>query len=139
MTSIDSQGIDSQRSDLPAAGASDLRVRPLSGADLDDILDLDSSAFGQDPPRDFLDDLVVPYLELDRYIGVRDPLAHQELVASAAILSKTMTFPGGAVQPVAGVTWVAVRPGWRRRGLLRSMITEQCTICTRPAASRLPF
>ena len=125
VTSIDSQGIDSQRSDLPAAGASDLRVRPLSEADLDDILDLDSSAFGQDPPRDFLDDLVVPYLELDRYIGVRDPLAHQELVASAAILSKKMTFPGGAVHPVAGVTWVAVRPGWRRRGLLRSMITEQ--------------
>jgi len=104
---------------------SDLRVRSLSDADLDDILDLDSSAFGQDPPRDFLDDLVVPYLELDRYIGVRDPLAHHELVASAAILSKQMTFPGGAVHPVAGVTWVAVRPGWRRRGLLRSMITEQ--------------
>lgn len=125
MTSFDSQSIDSQESDLPAAESSDLRVRPLSQADLDDILDLDSSAFGQDPPRDFLDDLVVPYLELDRYIGVRDPLAHQELVASAAILSKKMTFPGGAVHPVAGVTWVAVRPGWRRRGLLRSMITEQ--------------
>lgn len=128
--SVDSQCVDSQRveaqvSDRPAAPPSDLRVRPLSEADLDDILDLDSSAFGQDPPRDFLDDLVVPYLELDRYVGVRDPLAHQELVASAAILSKKMTFPGGAVHPVAGVTWVAVRPGWRRRGLLRSMITEQ--------------
>ena len=105
--------------------ATNFRVRPLSRADVDDILDLDSSAFGQDPPRDFLDDLVVPYLELDRYIGVRDPLAHGELVASAAILSKNMAFPGGAVHPVAGVTWVAVRPGWRRRGLLRSMITEQ--------------
>ena len=130
MTSIDSQRIDSQRieapvSDRPAAQPAGLRVRPLSEADLDDILDLDSSAFGQDPPRDFLDDLVVPYLELDRYVGVRDPLAHQELVASAAILSKKMTFPGGALHPVAGVTWVAVRPGWRRRGLLRSMITEQ--------------
>ena len=127
---IDSQRIDSQRveapvSDRPAAQPAGLRVRPLSEADLDDILDLDSSAFGQDPPRDFLDDLVVPYLELDRYVGVRDPLAHQELVASAAILSKKMTFPGGALHPVAGVTWVAVRPGWRRRGLLRSMITEQ--------------
>ncbi len=109
----------------PDTHGPDLRVRPLSEADLDDILDLDSSAFGQDPPRDFLDDLVVPYLELDRYIGVRDPLAHDELVASATILSKKMTFPGGAVHPVAGVTWVAVRPGWRRRGLLRSMITEQ--------------
>jgi predicted acetyltransferase len=109
-------------SDHPAG---DLRVRPLSRADLDDILDLDSAAFGQDPPRDFLDDLVVPHLELDRYIGVRDPQAHDELVASAAILSKRLTFPGGGVHPVAGVTWVAVRPGWRRRGLLRSMITEQ--------------
>ena len=60
---VDSQRVDSQRPDLQAAAASDLAVRPLSETDLDDILDLDSSAFGQDPPRDFLDDLVVPYLE----------------------------------------------------------------------------
>ncbi len=105
--------------------ASELTVRPLSDSDVDDMLDLDSSAFGVDPPRDFLDDLVLPHLELDRFIGARDPLAHDELVAAAAILSKRMTFPGTVVHPVAGVTFVAVRPGWRRRGLLRAMMTHQ--------------
>jgi predicted acetyltransferase len=36
-----------------------------------------------------------------------------------------MTWPGGGVHPVAGVTWVGVRAGWRRRGLLRGIVTKQ--------------
>ena len=64
-------------------------------------------------------------LELDRFVGARDPAAGNELVAQGCIFSKQLTFPGGSVHPVAGVSWVAVRAGWRRRGLLRGVMTAQ--------------
>jgi predicted acetyltransferase len=102
-----------------------LTVGALTAEDLPDILNIDASAFGQDPPQDFMEELVVPWLELDRFVGARDAAAGGELVASGCILSKSMTFPGGGVQPVAGVSWVGVRPGWRRRGLLRGLMTAQ--------------
>jgi hypothetical protein len=60
-----------------------LPVRPLSADDLDEILDLDAAAFGADPPRDFVDEVFVPILELDRIVGARDPAAENELVAAA--------------------------------------------------------
>jgi predicted acetyltransferase len=64
-------------------------------------------------------------LELDRFVGARDPAAGNELVAQGCIFSKQLTFPGAGVHPVAGVTWVGVRAGWRRRGLLRGVMTAQ--------------
>ena len=102
-----------------------LSVRALGPDDLSDIVELDGTAFGQDMPEDFLRDVIVPELELDRFVGVRDPATDNRLVAVACILSKPLTFPGQAVHPTAGVSWVGVRPGWRRRGLLRSLITHQ--------------
>ena len=107
------------------APAVPLQVVPLTAADLPDILTLDTAAFGWDAPPDFLDELMVPTLELDRFVGARDPAAGNELVAQGCIFSKHMTFPGGMVHPVAGVSWVGVRAGWRRRGLLRGVMTAQ--------------
>ena len=107
------------------ASAVPLQVVPLTAADLPDILTLDTAAFGWDAPPDFLDELMVPTLELDRFVGARDPAAGNELVAQGCIFSKHMTFPGGMVHPVAGVSWVGVRAGWRRRGLLRGVMTAQ--------------
>jgi predicted acetyltransferase len=100
-------------------------VRALGPGDLPDILELDQSAFGQDPPPGFLEELIVPWLELDRFIGARDPAAGDQLVGQGCIFSKQMTFPGNRVHPVAGVSWVGVRAGWRRRGLLRGLMTKQ--------------
>jgi predicted acetyltransferase len=109
----------------PAATDSSLPVTPLAADDLPDILPLDTAAFGWDVPQDFLDDLIVPALELDRFVGARDPAAGNELVAQGCIYSKKLTFPGGSVHPAAGVSWVGVRAGWRRRGLLRGVMTAQ--------------
>ncbi len=108
-----------------ADGPSALSVRALGPDDLTDIVELDGIAFGQDMPEDFLRDVIVPELELDRFVGVRDPATDNRLVAVGCILTKPLTFPGLAVHPAAGVSWVGVRPGWRRRGLLRSLITHQ--------------
>ena len=116
---------------LKGAGTSDretpapLPVRDLGPEDLADITELDGTAFGQDMDEDVLREVIVPELELDRFVGVRDPAADNRLVAVACILTKPLTFPGGSVHSTAGVSWVGVRPGWRRRGLLRSMITHQ--------------
>ncbi|MBA3523444.1 MAG: GNAT family N-acetyltransferase [Geodermatophilaceae bacterium] len=49
-----------------------------------------------------------------------------DIVATAGIFSRVLTVPG-ALLPVAGVTLVGVAPTHRRRGLLRSMITQQLT------------
>ena len=46
------------------------------------------------------------------------------IVGMAHYLDFRLTVPGGAVLPVAGITWVGVAPTHRRRGLLRDMYTE---------------
>ncbi|MGE2717091.1 enhanced intracellular survival protein Eis [Mycolicibacterium litorale] len=47
-----------------------------------------------------------------------------DVVAQALFLDFQLTVPGGAILPVAGISWVSVAPTHRRRGLLRSMFTE---------------
>lgn len=47
-----------------------------------------------------------------------------DVVGMAQYLDLALTVPGGAVLPAAGVTWVAVAPTHRRRGLLRAMFHE---------------
>jgi predicted acetyltransferase len=100
-------------------------VRPLSDRDLPELFQLDNAAFHIDAPQDFLDDVVRPMIEVGRLTGVRDPESNGSLVGSAAILSKQLTFPGGQVHPVAAVTYVAVRAGWRRRGILTALMRDQ--------------
>jgi predicted acetyltransferase len=45
-------------------------------------------------------------------------------ISTAGVYSRELTVPGGAV-PVAAVTFVTVSPSYRRRGLLRQMMTHQ--------------
>ena len=47
-----------------------------------------------------------------------------DVVGMSHYLDLRLTVPGGAVLPVAGVTFVAVAPTHRRRGILRTMYTE---------------
>ncbi|MCV7230403.1 GNAT family N-acetyltransferase [Mycolicibacterium komossense] len=47
-----------------------------------------------------------------------------KIVGMAMYLDLRLTVPGGAVLPAAGVTWVAVSPTHRRRGILRVMFDE---------------
>ena len=101
------------------------RVDPLSGSDLPELFGLDNAAFHIDAPADFLDDVVRPMVEIGRLTGVRDPDSNGALVGTAAILSKDLTFPGARPQPVAAVTFVAVRAGWRRRGILTALMRDQ--------------
>jgi predicted acetyltransferase len=57
--------------------------------------------------------------ELDRAVlGRADGLE----VGIASIFSLTMSLPGGALVPMAGVTWVGVQPTHRRRGVATAMM-----------------
>jgi predicted acetyltransferase len=47
-----------------------------------------------------------------------------DIVGMALYLDLKLTVPGGAVLPMAGVSWVAVSPTHRRRGALRAMFAE---------------
>jgi len=58
-------------------------------------------------------------LDLDRAIGVFDA---DDIVGIGRNYSLDLTAPGGLVLPVAGVSWIAVLPTHRRRGILRSMM-----------------
>lgn len=47
------------------------------------------------------------------------------IVGTTATLSLDVTLPGGRALPAGGLTWTAVLPTHRRRGLLRDMIAAQ--------------
>jgi predicted acetyltransferase len=57
--------------------------------------------------------------ELDRTVAAFEG---DEIVGIGRNYSLELTLPGGAVIPVAGVSWIAVRPTHRRRGILRRMM-----------------
>jgi predicted acetyltransferase len=81
---------------------------------------VDQLAFGYDATEEE-DALDREILEQDRLIAAR---VGTEIVGIAAAFSLDMTVPGGPV-PVAGVTWVAVLPTHRRRGVLTAMMRHQ--------------
>lgn len=60
--------------------------------------------------------------EFDRSLAAYDSGA---MVGLAGAYSFDMTLPGGAMTPVAGVTWVGVLPTHRRRGIQRSLMERQ--------------
>ncbi|WP_164479171.1 GNAT family N-acetyltransferase [Nakamurella antarctica] len=102
--------------------AQGLKLRSLTSADLQNLLELDGRAFLELPPQDVLDQVIAPALELDRFTGVFD---HNDIVGAAGIFSKSLTLPGGVRAPVAAVTWVSVQPGYTGQGILRRLMTDQ--------------
>ncbi|MGV0746285.1 enhanced intracellular survival protein Eis [Mycolicibacterium sp. XJ870] len=64
----------------------------------------------------------------DGAVVVRDgtdaTAADADIVGQAIYLDMALTVPGGAVLPMAGISFVAVAPTHRRRGILRAMYTE---------------
>jgi predicted acetyltransferase len=60
-------------------------------------------------------------LPLDRFLGAYD---NGTPVGTSASHAFTMTIPGGEL-PTAGVTWVAVLPSHRRRGILTQFMRSQ--------------
>lgn len=63
-----------------------------------------------------------PFLDLDRSLAAYDA---GRMVGTATAFAFDLTLPGGSSVPVAAVSWVAVLPTDRRRGVLRAMMRRQ--------------
>ena len=104
----------------PPVSASELHLRPVTEADWPLMARLDATNFGH----------VVHGSALGAWRSlIPDDAAlvasdGADVVGQAFFLDLQLTVPGGAVLPVAGITWVSVAPTHRRRGVLRSMFTE---------------
>lgn len=79
-----------------------------------------ADTYGEDRPREQLANERLT-LEFNRTIGAFDGGSP---VGGAAAFSRTLTVPG-ALQPIAGISWVGVAPTHRRRGILTAMMRKQ--------------
>ncbi|WP_431309310.1 GNAT family N-acetyltransferase [Gordonia sesuvii] len=107
--------------------ASALAVSRATDADWDEIFATDARAFLMTNPLSTAEqaDLRGKVDDTD-VVLVRDPqgLVGSPLVGVSMYYRMTVTVPGGEQQPAAGLSWVSVAATHRRRGILRTMITE---------------
>lgn len=99
----------------------DVELRPVTDDEFPEFSRVLEGAFGFHATSDNVADMR-SLTELDRTIGAFDG---PEIVATAGAFSFELTLPGGALEPAAGVTFVAVRGTHRRRGLLRALMEHQ--------------
>ncbi len=96
-------------------------IRPITPDEFPAFLRADMAAGGDQPTPENLA-LWQGQMEYGRSIAVLDGA---QIVGTAGAYSMDLTVPGGASVPAPGVSWVAVLPTHRRRGLLREMMRYQ--------------
>lgn len=95
-------------------------LRPITADELPVLGRMVNQVFLSDSHDDEMEHEAAVF-EPERSLAVFDA---DQPVASAAAYTRDMTLPGGPA-PVAAVTWVAVAPTHRRRGLLTRMMRHQ--------------
>ncbi|MGE2835511.1 enhanced intracellular survival protein Eis [Mycobacterium sp. SMC-4] len=103
-----------------AAEATDLTFRSAVDADWPDITLIGATGFGVWRP----DETVSVWRSLMPPDSAVVACDGDDVVGVALFLDLQLTVPGGAVLPMAGVSFVAVAPTHRRRGALTGMFTE---------------
>lgn len=98
-----------------------MTIRPIVAEEFDAFFRANEIAFGRYPTEEML---AVWRLacELDRTLAMFDG---EEIVGTAGAFTFELTVPGRNTLPAAGVSWVAVAPTHRRRGVLREMMRRQ--------------
>ncbi|MFV8051795.1 enhanced intracellular survival protein Eis [Mycobacterium sp. 48b] len=109
--------------DNVASPETTLTLHSVTDADWAGMALLGNTAFGEVMHPDSLAawQQMVP---ADGGVVVRDGGVDGDIVGQANYFDLTLTVPGGAALPAAGLSYVAVAPTHRRRGILRSMYTE---------------
>ena len=102
----------------------DLTLRPIAEDELAAFVQVDRTGFGLDFGEQNVRDAAA-LLELDRTLAAFDG---NHIVGTAAAFSFELTLPGLTLAPAAGVTWVAVLPTHRRRGVLRALIDRKSVV-----------
>jgi predicted acetyltransferase len=102
------------------------QIRPITADEYDGFRRVHSHAFNSAPPSPSRLERGRRQFEPERSLAAIDATlpADENLIGAAGAYSLRMTVPGG-VLPVAGVTYVAVLPSHRRRGVLRSLMHRQ--------------
>jgi predicted acetyltransferase len=95
-----------------------IEIRAVEAGEVEQLLQADRRGFGQAPapsemPRNWAEG------ELDR---TRVALDGDQIVGVSRNYSFELTMPGGGFVPAAAVSWVAVVPTHRRRGVLTQMM-----------------
>src|SRR3954453_722750 len=100
-----------------------ITIKSLTSADRDALLALDQSAFGFDA-RDLDPESDTAWIEWDRAFGAwrGDALAGIYVVFSYGLSVPARPPQQTSVLSMAGLSWVAVHPDHRRRGVLAAMI-----------------
>ena len=96
-------------------------IRPIDPDDFDALHAVDQHAFHGRPLPDKQRSQIMRQFEFDRSLVAFDG---DVPVGTSGIYSLQLSLPG-AMAPVAGVTYIAVLPTYRRRGILSSLIRRQ--------------
>lgn len=101
-------------------------IRPVTDDEFSAYRTVDEHAFHGGPPPERDLGLLRRLFEAERSLAAFDPSlpASAGPVGIAGAYTFQMSVPGG-VLPTAGVTYVAVLPTYRRRGILRSIMRRQ--------------
>lgn len=99
-----------------------LAFRALAADELRGANDLFRAALHYEPGSDEHWAIMKDFFDADRTFGAFDG---DRLVGTATSFPSSLTVPGGAILPMAGVTSVGVRSDYRRRGALTGMMRAQ--------------
>ena len=97
-------------------------IRPIEEDEFDSFMEVDEHAFHGSPHSESDRRMILDRFEFDRTLAAFDGAAP---VGVTMCFSFQLSVPGQEVLPAAGVTFVAVLPTHRRRGVLSSMMRRQ--------------
>lgn len=99
----------------------ELEIRPITPDELPAFIRNDALAFGGQTDDGEIEEIRATFA-FERSLAA---FVDGRLVGTAGAYPFTMTLPGLTSTPVAGVSWVGVRPTHRRRGILRVLMERQ--------------
>jgi predicted acetyltransferase len=107
---------------MTQSASSPYPIRPIGEDEFDSFLRVDEHAFHGSPPTESDRRILLDRFEFDRTLAAFD---EDVPVGSTMCFSFQLSVPGQEVLPAAGVTFVAVLPTHRRRGILSSIMRRQ--------------
>jgi predicted acetyltransferase len=107
---------------MTQSASSPYPIRPIGEDELDSFMTVDEHAFYGSPPSESDRRILLDRFEFDRSLAAFD---EGTPVGITMCFSFQLSVPGQEVLPAAGVTFVAVLPTHRRRGVLNSLMRRQ--------------